>query len=194
MEVPLGGVSSKETAPIISRGSYNLSCYVWPRSGNFSEVLLLVSKYQVECLVASINKEVKGACPPLMAINATHGLILTFNDPHPDLRPRYLGRITSQDEFSQIKNMVPNSSFRPDTERRDGERASEESKRAFKLLMEQGSALGRAKGKSKPKAVREHRMYLTQQDHKQDMKEAERFFGLRPPYFNGLASLDHHES
>lgn len=101
-----------------------------------------------------------------MAIEAAHGLILTFKDPHPDLRPRYLGRITSQEEFNQIKNNVPNSSFRPDGESRDVPPPNQESKHAFKLLIEQGSGLARGKGKSRPKAVRDHQMFTIQQDHK----------------------------
>lgn len=109
---------------------------------------------------------------------------MTFNDPHPDLRPRYLGYITSQEDLLHLKRTAPNYSYRPGNEPRNIDPPTKEARNAYISLLEEGADWSKGKSR-KSKALKEHTAFQVQQNWKQDLKHAERFFGLRPPHLDG---------
>lgn len=157
-------------------------CYAWPPKSHFVEPLLLVSKYQVEKLLQTITKTFPN-CPSITSIDSHSGIILRFDDPHPDLRPRFLGVSSSQEQFQALKRILPQAGYRPADEMPPTDGPTKEAKNAFFAKVDQGHSLGKAKNKNK--AIRQHHTHVVTQDWHSALRQAERFLGLRPPHFKG---------
>ena len=146
--------------------------------------LLLVPVQQVENLFAHVNRVVDGACISLSAIRDELGLTLTFDNEHPRLRPRYLGWSASQSQFKDLERYVPGYKYHPTSESDPDTPPKDDDLTTFSRKLDAGFDLCRARKASK--AARKEQRITKQQDWRRDLKQTERFLGLRPPVVEGI--------
>lgn len=133
-----------------------------------------------------INDEIEDACLSLSrTAEFEQGLILIFDHDHPRLRPRYLGHTFSQEQWNDMSRNCHGESYRPPGEQpaRLEEKADETALASCKLKVELGLDLCRQRAASK--AARQQIRLSKQQGWRTDLRQVERFLGLRPESFQG---------
>ena len=106
--------------------------------------------------------------------NEDEGLLLTFEDPNPEYRPRFLGCSDSRSKFDfLVENIDP-----PDFSNMDSS-PQDRSKEAFREMMALAAEAAKNKNK-KNKSVRQERNILNRQTMGKQLVQAQRFLGLLP--------------
>ncbi|KAF1983932.1 hypothetical protein K402DRAFT_152266 [Aulographum hederae CBS 113979] len=150
--------------------------YVWHPDGG--KPLILIRTEQVAKLLRQINDNFSHLS---LSLDRPHfrevGLIITFPQ-HPTCRPRYLGRSSSKEDFTNMEANTPEASHKLAGEADPG-KEEPESLAAFKRMIEAAQELNKAKRKA-TKAKNQEVRVVQQRMVGQQLKRAQRFLGLRP--------------
>jgi hypothetical protein len=137
--------------------------------------LILVREEQFQTLLQEINNHLKLG---LKITNAQceEGLVARFPD-HPALLPRYLGRSCSREQFNDMVQKTPDSSFRAPGESSQ-DKPDSGSLEHFKQMMEE--LWDAQKNKNKAKKAKQQQERMGRQVAMVDqLKRAQRYLGLR---------------
>ena len=155
-----------------------LSYYVWPPHSVGGKPLFFIPTQQVTKLVTDINKTLEN-CHLTLSFHAEDiGLALIF-DSHPEMAPRYLGRSASKEKFNTLERHCPGENYRPNGEPKAMKPPAATILQDFKRKAQLVKELSKAKSKA-TQATREEQRHSKQQGWKTDLKQTERFLGLRP--------------
>ncbi|KAF2455919.1 hypothetical protein BDY21DRAFT_63760 [Lineolata rhizophorae] len=161
--------------------------YIWPPTSVSEKPLLFITETQLLNLLGEINDKYPPANLRITEGNRDAGLVVQFA-PHPSLRPRYLGRSHSREQFNDLEANVPGRSFSMSKEDNDAQ-PDRPSLEAFKAKMQEVLEAQRAKNKAGKAKKRQERMQRQQAMGKQ-LKRAQRYLGLRPSKTDIPDSLD----
>jgi hypothetical protein len=147
--------------------------YIWDTEP--LDPLILVREEQFHALLQEINKHLKLSLK-ITNSQREEGLIARFPD-HPELLPRYLGRASSREQFNDMVQNTPDSSFRAAGEPSRGKPDSG-SLEHFKQMMEELRDAQKNKNKAKKAKQQQERMGR-QVAMVDQLKRAQRYLGLR---------------
>lgn len=121
------------------------------------------------------------------------GLLLSFEDPNPEYRPRFLGCADSRSKFDFLVESIDP----PDFSNMDSS-PQDRSKEAFREMMALASEAVKNKNK-KNKSVRQERNILNRQTMSKQLLQAQRYLGLLPaetadPLPEGVKALNVEEA
>lgn len=151
---------------------------MWPPHSVGGKPLFLILTQQVAELLANINKTVRN-CNLILPSHAEDiGLALVF-DSHPEMAPRFLGQADSKDKYNALERHCPGENYRPTGEPKATKPPAAKILQDFKRKAQLAKELSKAKSQA-TSATREEQRHSKQQGWKTDLKQTERFLGLRP--------------
>ncbi len=150
--------------------------YVWPPASVADKPIVFVPESQFRRLHQEIQDKLPECEHEIPETLVEHGFVVQFPD-HPALRPRFLGRSSTRDEYNEMQNKIPHKS--KDTLSVDVGPPDDRSLAAFKRTIE--AAIEATKAKSKhAKAKKKEDRVQRQQVMTRQLKRTERYLGLRP--------------
>ncbi|KAF2758049.1 hypothetical protein EJ05DRAFT_531830 [Pseudovirgaria hyperparasitica] len=153
--------------------------YFWAPEA--AKPLFFITELQAQLLINEINEKFKdtGLQVVLSASQRREsGLIIDFYEPHPHLRPRYLGRSHTRDENQNMTINAPSATFRPRHEAEVSPPDDNELE-AFKEWYEEQAQKQKSKSKTLKAKKKEERIIIQKGCVKQ-LKRTQRYLGLRP--------------
>ena len=146
--------------------------YAW--NDQTGKVIIFISLSQAQTLIDEVNTTFPKLNWQFDSRNEDRGLLLTFEDPNPEYRPRFLGCSDSRSKFDfLVENIDP-----PDFSNMDSS-PQDRSKEAFREMMALAAEAAKNKNK-KNKSVRQERNILNRQTMGKQLVQAQRFLGLLP--------------
>ena len=128
---------------------------------------------QAQALIDEVNEKFVDLHWKFEAHHEEDGLLLTFDDPNPDYRPRFLGSADSRDKYDFfLGSAEPSDSPIMDS-------TDDYSLAAFKEKMAQAADANRAKSKLKKKEKLEKNI-LNRQSMGKQLLQGQKYFGLIP--------------
>ncbi|KAF2101219.1 hypothetical protein NA57DRAFT_18202, partial [Rhizodiscina lignyota] len=141
------------------------------------QLVALIPDYQFQDLLDEINKAFPKLGLYITGWQREHGLVTRF-PPYRDTRPRYLGRSTSKDEYTNLTDNAPDASFRPAGEK-PTPIADADTMEAFQDMVEACTELNKNKGKGSKEKKEMDRMMESKSSAEQ-VKRAQAHVGLGP--------------
>ncbi|KAK3114256.1 hypothetical protein LTR53_007614 [Teratosphaeriaceae sp. CCFEE 6253] len=156
--------------------------YIWSEDYDTGKPTTFIPEHQLHALISEINEAFPTANISITERQCEEGLILDFDEFPDSLRPRWLGRSTSRDQYTAMADSVQHPSAP------SGEKEGSRSLQAFKDMIDAAVELGKTKSKSKKKANQQGTILRRQEMNKQVLR-AQRYLGLLPKPAEELSDM-----
>jgi hypothetical protein len=154
--------------PILTSPRY----YAW--NDQTGKAITFIPLSQAQTLIEEVNTTFPKLNWQFESRHEEEGLLLSFEDPDPEYRPRFLGCADSRSKFDfLVENIDP-----PDFSNMDSS-PQDRSKEAFRAMMALAAEAVKNKNK-KNKSVRQERNILNRQTMSKQLLQAQRYLGLLP--------------
>jgi hypothetical protein len=159
------------------------SYYAW--CDQAGKAIAFIPLSQAQALIDEVNRTFAELHWQFEPYHEEEGLLLTFDDPNPDHRPRFLGTADSRDKYDFFLGSVDP----PDSPTMDP--ADDYSLAAFKKKIAQAAEANKNKSKAKKKEKHEKHIIMRQSMGKQ-LLQGQKYFGLIPssPHATSLDSTN----
>jgi len=149
-----------------------LSYYAW--NDQTAKAITFIPLSQAQTLIEEVNTTFPKLNWQFESRHEEEGLLLSFEDPNPEYRPRFLGCADSRSKFDfLVENIDPYDFSNMNSLPQD------RSKEAFRQMMALASEAVKNKNK-KNKSVRQERNILNRHSMSKQLLQAQRYLGLLP--------------
>lgn len=147
------------------------SYYAW--NDQTGKAITFIPLSQAQALIEDVNTAFPKLNWQFGSRHEEEGLVLKFEDPNPEYRPRFLGCADSRSKFDFLVENID----APDFSNMDSS-PPDRSKEAFRAMMALAAEAVKNKNK-KNKSVRQERNILNRQSMSKQLLQAQRYLGLR---------------
>jgi hypothetical protein len=166
------GFVSAFSLSIITRILTPSRYYAW--NDQTGKAITFIPLSQAQALIEEVNTTFPKLNWQFESRHEVEGLVLRFEDPNPEYRPRFLGRANNRSKFDFLVENID----QPDFSNMDSS-PEDRSKEAFREMMALATEANKNKNK-KNKSVRQERNILNRQTMSKQLLQAQRFLGLLP--------------
>lgn len=162
--------------------------YIW-HSTEGEKPLIVVPAHEVELFFNDINASIRAANLSVRRLGSSHtGFCIEFASQHARLRPRFLGFVSSQDQYRRLQDNSPGSHFLMAGEEEGPSLTQEDGDvQKYDILISLARDLSSNKSKKKNRSARgvtpqarQQQIMTINRDWESDLKQVQRFLGLRP--------------